>query len=288
MISWCQKNGSTLTFMRLITYIGLISGSLLLSACALPSLEQTERERINALFDPLNGLALARTDTALATQNHGSIETVARRAARYHQQTLADFEAAEKISIRQIPFLFSSAEGQSYLVSEGPKAMVQGTPAHQCPVRAQIRQEAKTNSTFPIARLALERCHADLEALGLAENCGCELLLVNDVLMAPLEQFSYATDLPARIFENGTLRPEWFFVREIFTGDSTRGLDILGPKGSYAQLDSVAAGPVAGSLADGTSVRGTFEISGLARGRKNGVLSLERQDGSVIRVIMGL
>jgi hypothetical protein len=109
----------------------------------------------------------------------------------------------------------------------------------------------------------------------------------DDVLLAPLEAFEYARDLPARLFIDGSLQSERFLVREVFEDDNRRALQILGPQGVFGLVGTVDGGSADGTLDGAVSVTGEFEVSGLSRGRKTGVLTLSDATGTRYRLLIG-
>ena len=260
---------------------------LALSACVTADTQMSREDAIRATFDPSTRLILSDRGAPVVSEGVSDIESIAVRATRDDVQTLLRQRGADRVSIRQVPFLLSAPEGQSYMLAESPKALVQAEPALMCPVRSQIRVEGETATAQDAVSIALTRCHEQLSTLGLGDDCDCRVLAHDDVLLASLDDFEYARDLPARIFIDGSLQSERYLVREVFIEPEGRGLHITGSAGLFAEVNGVVGGPVSGTLTDGTTLTGVFEVSGLSRGRNTGVLTLSRPDGGRIRVVVG-
>ncbi|MEL6584068.1 MAG: hypothetical protein AAFQ36_09575 [Pseudomonadota bacterium] len=239
---------------------------------------------VREVFDPSNRYVLAPSGDDLVSVSLDDVSEIAQRTTRDDAATLLRRRNAEHVSIRQVPYLFGSAQGQSYAIAASPKALVRGTPESQCPIRVQIRVEGSEAIASDAIEFALRNCHAEIAEQQLGEVCDCRVLAHDDILHAPLDSFAYARDLPARVFQDGRLNPELYLVREVLIEPGARGLEVFGSDGLLITIDGTEPGPITGNLPDGTSVEGAFQVSGLSRGRYTGAITLA---GEGLRIIVG-
>ncbi|MGB0496999.1 MAG: hypothetical protein ACPGID_01560 [Rubricella sp.] len=245
---------------------------------------QPAAERGGAIADPR--LHVANAGTTLISEGPGDIAEITARATRLDREDLIDRPGTERIGARQVPYLVSAAYGRSFLLADAPKALVRGYPEAQCPVRAQIRVEGAGATPADAIAAALRTCHADLATAGLEEDCGCRVLAHDGFLRAPLADFAYALDMPARLFVDGALDSTRYLARERFGGGSERQLLIFSQIGPVMEID-IDGADASGALVDGRRVSGEREVTGISRGRDIEALTLATSDGTTYRVLIG-
>jgi hypothetical protein len=211
---------------------------------------------------------------------------VAQAATRPSQMDLATRRDTDRVSIRQVPFLFESPEGQSYLLADGAKALVRASPAESCPVSVQLQIQGPGAALRDAVEAALTVCHEKLADRQSEADCGCEVLAQGDLLRTSLDAFDYVRDYPARLFRNGKLDPLRYLARETVAEDGTRGFVLTGPRGPELLLEYLDGNAVTASFPDGAVAQGITERSGLSRGRYLEVITLETEDGS-LRISLG-
>ncbi|MEL6680015.1 MAG: hypothetical protein AAFQ51_15015 [Pseudomonadota bacterium] len=217
----------------------------------------------------------------------GQIDTIVDAATRVSAPALRARRGTERVSVTQIPLLFASPDGQSYMLSTGPKALVSAVPANACPVRTAVQASGGGASAAAAITSALTICHERLEAAGLEAECGCQLLAHDSFLRAPLTAFDYATDQPARLFTNGRLDPLTYLSQEIVLGPGQRGVRVSAL--SEPVIDVVYTGPetVSARFPEGEIEDGTRRTTGFSRGRLVEAVTVPTPDGDTLRVILG-
>lgn len=109
-----------------------------------------------------------------------------------------------------VPLLVASPAGQRFSALPGPRALVQGEPALSCPALA-----VAAGPDLPAAlRQGLAECRAELAASRSAPACGCRVIALGDLLLAPPERFAYATGLGTRVLAAGRLDPLRYVAEE--------------------------------------------------------------------------
>ncbi|MBB5516426.1 hypothetical protein FHS89_002457 [Rubricella aquisinus] len=239
-----------------------------------------------ALFDPAYRLYIADARGALVSDDPDMIADVAQAATRPSLMDLATRRDTDRVSIRQVPFLFESPEGQSYLLADGAKALVRATPAESCPVSVQLQIKGPGAALQDAVEAALTICHEKLAQRDSEADCGCEVLAQGDLLRTSLEAFDYVRDYPARLFRNGRLDPLRYLARETVAEDGTLGFVLTGPQGPEMLLEYQDGAGVTATFPDGSEASGTTDRSGLSRGRYIEVITLNTEDGQ-IRISLG-
>lgn len=238
------------------------------------------------LFDPSYRLYIADARGTLISKEISDISEVAQVATRPSQTDLAVRRGTDRVSIRQVPFLLSSPEGQSYLLADGVKALVRAAPPQNCPVSVQLEVNGPDASLRGAVETALRVCHEKLEARGSSDECGCEVMAQGDLLRTSLDAFDYVRDYPARLFREGRLDPIRYLARETVAEDGARGFILSGPIGPELSLVYTAGNAVNATFPDGSTAQGTTDRSGLSRGRYIEVVTLTTSDG-VMRISLG-
>ena len=267
--------------------LATLLGITLSSCTPVPSQEKVELADLRTVFSPENTFILAPPRTPFITRDTSEIDTIARRATRDDDVTLMRQPRADRVSIRQVPFFLHSGDGQSYAIAQGPKALVQGDPASQCPVRTQIQVTGTGGTSQDAVRLALQRCHAELELADLSGECGCAVIAHDNVLHAPLDVLEFARALPVRVFEDGVLSSTRYSASENMISNDVREIEVLGPSGRLLTTSGPTNGEMQGTLFDGTPVTGEFEVTGFWQGRYAGVMTLETAEGRSFRLLLG-
>lgn len=193
-----------------------------------------------------------------------------------------------RVDAAQAPFLTRSPIGRRFLAAPAPRALAIGDPAETCPAAAVAAGPAGASRQAVAAR-ALDACLANLEDAGRDPACGCRVVAVDDVLLAPPSAFVYAEGVGGRLVGDGRFGGRPLIAEEV---DAPDGRSVR-----IAFFD--AAGPVAvGDLADdgrarlvmlddGAVFTGRREPRGWRRGRVQERLLLQGADGARLIALIG-
>lgn len=230
-------------------------------------------------------------------------------------EKLREGPRSELISAPQSPFFFESAIGRAYLAAgvgggQG-RALAQGWPAEQCPAFGATLDSANPRAA---AEAALTSCLEDLPKNQVATDCGCRLLALDEVLLAPADAFVYARGVAAMVYDPASGRSAVLVAEERHPMDvyaeieetsrpdslaalakGARRLWLLSPDRPAAALDLTADGEAAlvfvegppEALEPGRQLRGVWRSDGFRRGRRAGVARLEDARGAELLVLFG-
>lgn len=186
------------------------------------------------------------------------------------------------ISVTEIPWLLSAPEGAAFTALALPRALARGEPAPSCPAAAAATGADRSSA----AGNALSACIQSLDKKNSANQCGCKLLAVDDVLLAPLKEFSYAPVISALLISDGqALR----LVADAVNAPEAQGqlvalrtlngvVGILLLEGESARLE----------LADGSQWSGVRKSFGYRRGQIAERVRLTGADGAKASILLGV
>lgn len=195
------------------------------------------------------------------------------------------------IETQATPLLYRTAWGRRYLAATGSRAVAIGEPAARCPGLGVVAGPGRLPDA---GQTALARCMGSLEAAG-APDCGCRLIAADDTLLAPLDAFSHAEGVGARLIglRAGMSRHAGggpLTARESpepGPGDSTF-VRFDGPQGPVAEAslfdDGRAEMVLSGS---GLRLEGRRDLRGWHRGRLTERLLLTDPEGRRVIALIG-
>lgn len=165
-----------------------------------------------------------------------------------------------------VPLISAAPVGLAFLSAGPARALIRGTPASSCPALAA----AGGADAAAAARAALSACRAALTG---RPECGCELVALGDLLLAPPETFAYAPGLPARLIRAGRLQPVTLVAEEKALAGGVTATVLYA--GSIPVWRILADGPERASVvplapdgtASGPAVAAQRRLLGLDRGR---------------------
>jgi hypothetical protein len=266
---------------QIIPPVGVLAVPALVAACAA---RINPQDVADALYAPRMTLATALTDSAMTVSDGTRPETGASRllaeAARARQA------GSKRIAPASIPLLYNTAWGRRWFTDGAHRAAVRGKPAASCPAFAAI--------TAPERHAAVEQavgaCAQALDASGAAAACECELIALDDMLLAPLDAFAYAPGVDGRLLGLGGRHAGPLVVREV--GDAP-----MPGVGDFVIADvhgAVARGTLSANgratlelLPDGPVLTGWREREGWRRGRMTERLLLEDPGGRRVIALIG-
>ncbi len=178
-----------------------------------------------------------------------------------------------------MPILHGSPEGRGFLALPNPRAFAMGEPTGSCPARAAAPGATRREA----AETALAACHAQLAARDGAADCGCRVLLLDDVALAEPAAYAYAPGVYARLSAPALGLDLDLSAREAAAPGGVRRL-LLSPI-----MAEGAIGPDgAAELRLGPDIwRGRSVVEGLSRGRLKERMFLTRDDGASLTLIVG-
>ncbi|MEM9010730.1 MAG: hypothetical protein AAGE18_05840 [Pseudomonadota bacterium] len=220
----------------------------------------------------------------LATNaDRSSSGDVIEAAQRIAGQEVAGRRGTTRVSADQVPLLYLAPIGRSYRALSDPRVLVRGAPAASCPALV-----ATSGATAAVAaEQALSTCATDLAAAGADGDCGCQILAVNDTLLAEPDAFAYATGVPARLFRNGELSPLTLIAEE----DADGTLTIRAGDQVLYRISGRPVGPVEiveTAAAETRAFSGARRPTGLLRGRFVQRIEAEDSTGDQIVLVVGL
>jgi hypothetical protein len=172
-----------------------------LSACTSPP--QLSDERTPATLTGLSKgdqarlLVPARAPPLIAFTD-AEIRSVATVARRLTPERLATARGSRFVEVAALPWLRSSPEGIAFLKAKGPRALARGAPDSACPVAAISSPAVQTAEDAAIS--ALSNCVAALKGV---PDCGCQLIALNEVVLALRADLSFAPSVSATLISGG-------------------------------------------------------------------------------------
>lgn len=200
-------------------------------------------------------------------------------AAQAAQSRYEGRRGVRRLEISAIPYLRSSPPGAAFLSSPFPRAIARGAPASMCPATGLSTSGGGGAVPLPVLKSvvsdALSSCVAELARRGAPPSCECRVLAVNDVLLAPQDEFIYATSVSAFLSKRGesgtrvvaeAIRPrpgDSPLEQKVMLRDLTGEVARLILRGDEAALLFTGEG----EIADGEPLLGVRTPFGYRRGR---------------------
>lgn len=225
-------------------------------------------------------LVPARTPPLIAgtEQEILDVATVARRLT---PERLAATRGSRMVEVAALPWLRSAPEGMKFLSAAAPKALARGAPDNACPVAAISSKGAETAEQAAIS--ALSNCLAELKG---APDCGCQLMAVDQVVLAPRADLSFAPSVTATLISDAGAtrlvadRRGESPAGEVTLRDATGPFGVLFLKGGDAEM-TLTARP--GEVFMGRRIK-----FGYRRGRIAERLVLTSQTGDQFTLLIGV
>lgn len=209
------------------------------------------------------------------------VRDAALQAERSAARLAARRAGTRRLEASAAPLIFGSPEGRRLRATQSPGALALGAPRRDCPARAFGSGDTLRSA----AESALRACFAQLENAG-ATNCGCELTVAGDAVLAPRDALSYAAGVSARLVSRDLRLDLTFSARESALPDGGRRLDLVAPAAAPIRLDVAPDGTAALDLDGRWTAR--REAEGLSRGRFRERFSLTRgSDGARATLAVG-
>ncbi|MEM9048800.1 MAG: hypothetical protein AAGC92_08775 [Pseudomonadota bacterium] len=181
-------------------------------------------------------------------------------------QAPATNPSAQPVAARFLPLIYTSAPGRAFRAFAPSRALATGVPAALCPALA-----AGGGATpAAAAQVALERCLGALRENVAAPDCGCRLLAVDAVALAPRDAFAYARGLSTRVFRSGRLDPLTHIAEETTQGDDRQTIVFAGARPAWRVR------PLDPRTAEVTSLRRDGSADGPPRMAMRQILGLDR------------
>jgi hypothetical protein len=223
----------------------------------------------------------------IAARTEAEIPAATARLGRYAPDGAA-WRDAPRIEAAQAPFVSRSPIGRRFLAAPTPRALALGDPPAICPAAALVAGPPGA-ARAAVAGRALDACLASLGERGMAASCGCRVVAVDDLLLAPLEAFAYAGGVGGRLVGDGRFGGKPLIAEEANAPDG-RGVRIA----FYDAAGPVALGDLGDDgaarllmLEDGAVFTGWREPWGWRRGRVQERLLLEGADGERLIALIG-
>jgi len=220
---------------------------------------------------------------------HSQSETAAAAgfAMRYLGERLPEARGLRLLEISAIPFLRRSPEGATFLRRPLPRALARGTPPQTCPAAAASSPTA-ANSALA-AEDALTQCLDVLALRGADASCGCRLLAVDNALVAPRRDFTFAPGVTAFLIRPGTGAAERLIAESELTSAGGEMVVLRNAAGVVAAL-ALKGDTAEMRLAATPEViwRGARRMFGYRRGRLSERMVLTTADAQTIRLLIGV
>lgn len=183
-------------------------------------------------------------------------------------ERLAELRArrnAKPVAFETLALLRDAPEAAEYRMAPRSRAFVMGWPSASCPALAS----AKADTPREAAGRATEACQRQLSGWA---DCGCRLMALDGVLLAPPEQFAHARAVAAELLIDGQ---RMTLIAEEASDSSLeqRAWWLLDPTGPLARLilkeDQATLAFVTGTNGTyraGRTLTGTAQKLGLRRG----------------------
>jgi hypothetical protein len=154
----------------------------------------------------------SRPEEILA-QKTSDLESLSAQIKRQNIARLEKLSGTKKASVEQLPLLTSTREGRSFLaMNPDARAFVQASPSNTCPVRATGEDD---DSPEWAVNVAMKSCFKALDTIGIADRCGCQLMVKNSVLVDEMDAFAYARGVSTVVFQPNTTEAHLYIAEEI-------------------------------------------------------------------------
>jgi hypothetical protein len=236
----------------------------------------------NAFQEPR--LALASADPGLVVDVQGLDVSNPTASALLDRADAALRRADRQVRPAAAPLLSNTAWGRAWVEDGRPGAIARGSPPERCPALGV----ALGASRIDAIGAAVDQCRAGLEAAG-ARDCGCQLLALDDRLLAPLEAFAYAPGTTGRLVGLGGGLAAPLVARERTVGPAPTdiALSFSTARREVARATLSADGDAVLTLADGRRFVGRRELEGWRRGRLTERLLLRDAAGKRLIALIG-
>ena len=235
----------------------------------------------------LTHMAGAPGAPTIIARNDASAPGAARSAVRYVTSRLPGARGLRRLQISEIPYLRRSPEGAAFLNSGFPRALARGAPAARCPAAAASPPESETAAAAVGQALAI--CLPRLSARGADASCGCQVLALNDALVAPRRDFAFAPGVTAFMIRGDRGRIQRLVAESEPTpngGESVLLRSAAGIVGVLALQDGAAEMRLAAD--PDIAWRGERRPFGYRRGRLSERITLKADGGRSIRLLVGV
>ncbi|QIE57663.1 hypothetical protein G5B40_20740 [Pikeienuella piscinae] len=230
--------------------------------------------------------AAAPFPPVLAAADVAGVPAAAAGASTASASRVAALPRARMVEISAIPWLRASPEGAAFLSSAFPRALARGAPAENCPAAAFSTQGgAPFSSRTEAAASALDACLDILARRAAPKSCSCRLMAVDDVLLAPQGDFTFAPVVSAlMIAPDGHRR---LVAEALHPVDGAELVSLRDLEGEVARV-ALLGDQAELLLADGARFSGRREPFGYRRGRLAERLVLSNASGEEMTVLLGV
>lgn len=172
-----------------------------------------KQEHNEALPKSENTFFVASRPEEILAQKTSDMEGLSAQIKRQNIARLEKLSGTKKATVEQLPLLTSTREGKNFLaMNPDARAFVQASPSNTCPVRATGEDD---NSPEWAVNLAMSSCFKALNTIGIADRCGCQLMVKNSVLVDEMDAFAYARGVSTLVFRPDTTEAHLYIAEEI-------------------------------------------------------------------------
>ncbi len=219
-----------------------------------------------------------------------AVAETAGAAVRFARSVSPNDRGVRPLEAVAAPILYGAPEGREFLTTAGPRAFSIGAPPAECPARSY-----GAGPTFPAAtRASLEGCFARLRAARRdgRGDCGCLVVAIGDMIIAPPETLAYASGVSARVIAPDFGEERYLVAEELAgaNGDRLLAFRAAGAPSTGPMVASVAPDGAAEVLwrdAEDVAFSGRRISDGLRRGRYAERLYVEDDAGRRLIVLIG-
>lgn len=256
-----------------------------MTACA-PQTPQDPRLSGPSAVD-LTRMASAPGAPRLTARSTSEIPGTVRSALRYATERLPDARGLRLLEISAIPYLRRSPEGAAFLAQPLPRALARGAPPQLCPAAAASSPTAGNGAIA--AEEALTMCLRALSARGADASCGCSLLAMDNVLVAPRREFTFAPGVTAFLIRGQKRAAERLIAESEPTATGGESVILRSAAGVVGTL-ALQGDDAELRLASSPEIlwRGARRLFGYRRGRLSERMVLTSDDGRSLRLLIGV
>lgn len=224
--------------------------------------------------------------TVIAKNDAAALDA-AQTALRYVATRLPEARGLRRLQISEIPYLRRSPEGAAFLGRSNPRALARGAPEARCPAAAASPPGAETSAAA--ANGALSLCFSRLKARGADASCGCQILAIDNALIAPRASFVFAPGVTAFLIRGRQEQIQRLVAESEPTPESGESVLLRSASGVVGALalDGESAEMRLAAAPD-TVWRGDRRLFGYRRGRLSERVTLSAVDGRSIRLLIGV
>ncbi|MEM9781918.1 MAG: hypothetical protein AAF899_05535 [Pseudomonadota bacterium] len=143
-------------------------------------------------------ITVSRSGVNLSVKGEREVTNIARRASALDANTLLRRPGWRREQLAAVPFLTQTREGRRFLTAARPRALARGVPADFCPVMT-VSTTGERETVSEAVRTALSGCLNAAATLPDGEECGCEIVALNDILTIPSDEAGYASSVELRL-----------------------------------------------------------------------------------------